>query len=66
MATEVIEVTEIISEVSSDLQGCLDAAMASEANKIEIRGNMHIHTWAMTGSWFPTWDCLEDNQGLRV
>ena len=44
MATEVIEVTEIISEVSSDLQGCLDAAMASEANKIAIRGNMHIHT----------------------
>ena len=38
MGTYVIEVTELISEVRSDLRGRLEVAMASEA----VGGNMHI------------------------
>ena len=30
--------------VRSDLGGCLEAAMASEATKMAIRGNMHMDT----------------------
>ena len=42
MATKVIEVTEFKSEARCDLQGCLEAAMASEATKMAIRGNKHM------------------------
>ena len=38
MATWVIEVTEFDYEVRCDLQGCLEAAMASEATKMAVRG----------------------------
>ena len=44
MATWVIEVTEFNSEARCDLRGCLEAAMASEATKMAIRGNMHMDT----------------------
>ena len=44
MGTKVIEVTELNFEVSFDLRGHLEAAMASEATKINVRGNMHIDT----------------------
>ena len=44
MATWVIEVTEFNSEARCDLRGCLEAAMASEATKLAIRGNMHMDT----------------------
>ena len=44
MATLVIEVTEFNFEVKCDLRGCLEAAMASEAAKMAVRGNMHMHT----------------------
>ena len=36
MVTWVIEVTEFDYEVKCDLQGCLEAAMASEATKITV------------------------------
>ena len=29
-------------EVRSDLRGCLEAAMASEAAKMAVRSNMHV------------------------
>ena len=41
MATWVIEVTEFDYEAKCDLRGCLEAAMASEATKMAVRGNMH-------------------------
>ena len=44
MATWVIEVTEFNSEVRCDLRGCLEAAMASEATKMAVRGTMHNDT----------------------
>ena len=44
MATWVIEVTEFNSEARCDLRGCLEAAMASEATKMAIKGNMHMDT----------------------
>ena len=44
MATWVIEVTEFDYEVRCDLRGSLEAAMASEATKMAVRGNMHIDT----------------------
>ena len=44
MSTWVIEVTEFDSEVKCDLRGCLEAAMASEATKMAVRGNMHNDT----------------------
>ena len=44
MATWVIEVTEFDYEARCDLRGCLEAAMASEATKMAVRGNMHINT----------------------
>ena len=43
MGTEVIEVTEFNFEVSLDLQGLLEATMASEATKMAVRGNMPIN-----------------------
>ena len=44
MATWVIEVIEFNSEARCDLRGRLEAAMASEATKMAIRGNMHMDT----------------------
>ena len=44
MATWVIEVTEFNSDARCDLRGCLEAAMASEATKMAVRGNMHNDT----------------------
>ena len=38
------EVTELNSEVRSDLRGCLEATMASGATKMAVRGNMHNDT----------------------
>ena len=43
MVTYKIEVTECNFEVRSDLRGCLESAMASEATKA-VRGNMHMDT----------------------
>ena len=43
MVTYKIEVTELNFEVRSDLRGCLESAMASEATKA-VRGNMHMDT----------------------
>ena len=40
----IVEVTEFNSEVTYDLRGCLEAAMASEATKMAVRGNMHMDT----------------------
>ena len=40
METWVIEVTEFNSEVRCHLRGRLEAAMASEATKMAVRGNM--------------------------
>ena len=37
MATWVIEVTEFDYEARYDLRGCLEAAMASEATKMDTR-----------------------------
>ena len=42
--TWVIEVTEFKFEVRSDLWGHMEAAMASEATKLAVTGNMHIGT----------------------
>ena len=39
-----MEVTDFSSEVICDLPGHLEAAMASEATKMAIRGNMHMDT----------------------
>ena len=44
MATWAIEDTEFDYEVRCDLRGCLEAAMASEASKMAVRGNMHNDT----------------------
>ena len=44
MVTYVIKVTEWNFEVRSDLQGCLEAAMASEATKMAVKSNMHMET----------------------
>ena len=41
MGTYVIKVTQFNSEVRCDLRGHFEAAMASEATKIDVRGNMH-------------------------
>ena len=40
--TWVIEATEFKYEVRSDLGGHMEAAMASEATKMAVTGNMHI------------------------
>ena len=40
----VCDVTGLKSEVKFDLQGHLEAARASEAMKIALRGNMHMDT----------------------
>ena len=37
-------VTELNFEVRSDLRGCLEAAMASEALTTDVRGNMNMDT----------------------
>ena len=45
--TRVIEVADFKSEVKFELWGhwgCFEAAMASEATKKDVRGNMHIYT----------------------
>ena len=42
MGTEVIEVTKFNSEVRCDLRGHLEVAMASEATKMAVRGNIHM------------------------
>ena len=39
-----MEVTEFNFKAVCDLWGCLEAAVASEATKIPVRGNMHIDT----------------------
>ena len=39
-----IEVTELNFKVRSDLRGCLEAAMASEATKMAVRDNMNMDT----------------------
>ena len=44
MGTWVIEVTEFDSEARCDLRGCLEAAMASEATKMAVRGNIYMDT----------------------
>ena len=44
MEPYVIDVTELDFEVRSDLRGCLQAAMASEATQMAVRGNMHMDT----------------------
>ena len=44
MGTCVIVATEFNSEVRSDLRGRLEAAMASEATKMALKGNMHMGT----------------------
>ena len=44
MATWVIEATKFKFEVRSDLQGHLEAVMASEATKMAVRGHMHLCT----------------------
>ena len=44
MATKTIEVTECNFEVSFDPGGYSEAATASEATKIAVRGNMHMDT----------------------
>ena len=41
MDAKVFEVVEFNSEVRCDLQGCLEAAMASEAIKMAVSGNMY-------------------------
>ena len=53
MDTRVVEVIEFNSEIRCDLQGLLEAAMASEAIKMSVRGNMHIDTRVIKqGCWF--------------
>ena len=52
MATQVNEVTEFDYEARCDLQGCFEAAMASEATKMAVRGNMHIDTRVIEDSDF--------------
>ena len=44
MGTWVFEVTEFNFEVGCDLQGHLEAAVASEATKIAVTENMHMDT----------------------
>ena len=44
MDSYVIEVTELISDTRCDLWGNLEATTAFEANKMSVRGNMHIDT----------------------
>ena len=44
MVTYVIKVSEFNSEDRCDLRGRLEAAMASEATKMAVRGNMHMDT----------------------
>ena len=43
MPTYVIEGTESDSEARCDLQGPLEATMASEVNQMAVRSNMHIN-----------------------
>ena len=42
MGTYVIEATELISEVRSDLRGHLEAKMTSEGMTLAVTGNMHM------------------------
>ena len=40
--SKVIEATEFKFDVRSDLRGCLEVTMASEATKMAIRSRMHM------------------------
>ena len=42
MKTYVFEATELKFDVICDLQGHLEVAMASEATKVAVLGNMHM------------------------
>ena len=42
MATLSIDGVDFNSEVRFDLQGLLEAVMATEASKLVVRGNMHM------------------------
>ena len=44
MDTRVVEVTGFNSEVRCDLHGRLEAATASEAIAMAVRGNIHMNT----------------------
>ena len=44
MTSKVIKVTEFKFDVSFDVRGHLEAAMASEATKMAVRGNMQMDT----------------------
>ena len=44
MGPQEIEVTDFYSEARCDLIGHLEAAMASEATKMDVRVNMHMDT----------------------
>ena len=44
MVTWIIEATELKFDVRSDLRGCLEVKMASEATKIAVRSSMHMET----------------------
>ena len=44
MGTREVEVTKFCFEVTCDLRGHLEAAMASEGIKMAVVGNMHINT----------------------
>ena len=43
MATNVIEVTDLKSEVRHDLRGCLEAVVTSEAAKRSISYKLYAH-----------------------
>ena len=44
METQVIEDNQLKSDTKSDLRGHLEAAMASEITKIDVRSNIHMDT----------------------
>ena len=52
MATQAIEATEFNSKAICDLRGCLEAAMASEVNNMDVRGNMHMDTRVIKVAYF--------------
>ena len=65
MDSRVIKVAGYESEVNFDLWGCLEAAMASEALKIDVRGNMHMDSRVIKVAGFESdvnmdlWGCFE-------
>ena len=64
MDTRVVEVTDLNSEVRCDLRGCLEAAMASEAIKMAVRGNMHMDARVVEVTEFNS-EVRCDRHGLR-